>query len=247
MRSAVRDMTDADRPPSRDAARRARLAYLTVSALSDMDPPVLVVPDAETGEVSLGPDFLPADLVVQHLDLRLRLILLINVEDADMLSAPAGLQAAELLLKHWPETAAVGLVANDSQLSCLVLEPFDVEPTIGTPSGLRLPPTPRRDPAPVTDAIRTYLEVVAPDWERVPLSSELVTVGYEELGPPIASQVRFEIVGRRANIDEKRAALDSIDEADARWAAEVTLEASSRGLDAEALAREVERRAGKRR
>src|SRR5712691_11582246 len=124
-------MANSTDTPSRDAPRRARLAYLAVRALSDMDPPVVVVPDVESGEVSLGPDFLPADLVVQHLDLRLRLILLIDSKDVEALSEPSPLRAAELLLRHWPETAAVGLVANDSELSCLILEPFDVEPSIG--------------------------------------------------------------------------------------------------------------------
>jgi len=240
------DMSSVDRPRSRDAARRARLAYLTVSALSKMDPPVLVVPDTETAEVSVGPDFLPADLVVQHLDIRLRLILLIDVSDPNMLPEPHRLRAAALLLKHWPETAAVGLVANDAQLSCLVLEPFDVEPSIATPSGLRLPPTPRRGTAPVTNAIRAYLEVVVPNWERVPPPAERDAVGYEELGPPIAHQVQADIVERRANIDEKRAALDSIDQSDTRWAADVLLRVSSKGMSAEALAQEIERRTGKR-
>jgi hypothetical protein len=240
-------VSDSVNTPPRDAPRRARLAYLAVKVLSDMDPPLVVVPDAESAEVSLGADFLPADLVVQHLDLRLRLILLIHAKDIEALSQPSALRAAEVLLKHWPETAAVGLVANDSELSCLIVEPFDVEPSIGTPSGLALPPTPRRDALPIGDAVRRYLEIVVPNWERVPPSSELARLGYEDLAPAVASQVRAEIAARRANIDEKRAALDSLDEADGRWAARMVLEASSDGLDAESLAQAVERRVGRRR
>jgi hypothetical protein len=247
MPSGVWGMTDTDRSQGRDAARRARLAYLTVADLSTGDPSIVVVPDTETGEVNLGPYFLPADLVVQHLDLRLRLILLIDVEDPAMLDSPERLAAAALLLKHWPETAAVGLVANDAERSCLVLEPFDVEPSIGTPSGSPLPPTPRRHSAPLADAIRSYLDVVVPNWEHVPRSSELTAVGYEQLGPPIANEARLEIVGRRANIDEKRAALDSVDASDAKWAAELVQEAASGNLVSEDLARQIERRAAKRR
>jgi hypothetical protein len=238
-------LADSSDAHSRDAPRRARLAYLAVKALSDMDPPLVVVPDAESAEMSLGPDFVPADLVVQHLDLRLRLILLIQANDPGDLSESGSLRAAELLLRHWPETAAVGLVANDSELSCLVVEPFDVEPSIGTPSGLLLPPTPRRDALPLADAVRRYLEIVVPNWERVPPSSELATVGYGDLAPAIANEIRADITARRANIDEKRAALNSLDEADARWAAKTVLEASFGELDAETLAHAVERRVGR--
>jgi hypothetical protein len=239
-------MADSTEVPRRDAARPARLAYLVVRALAGLDPPVVVVPDAESGEVSFDSHSPPADLVVQHLDLRIRLVLLTQAEESEILSNPDSLHTAELLLKHWPETAAVGLVANDSSLSCLILEPFDVEPSVGAPSGVQLPPTPRRDPFPVGDAVRRYLEVVVPDWERVPLSAELSTVGYGDLAPAIASEVRAEISGRRANIDEKRAALDSLNEADARWAAKLVLEASSKDLDAESLAHAVEQRVARR-
>lgn len=240
------DASDASRQPNRAAARRARLAYLTVSALSDMEPEVVVVPDAETAEVSVGAGFLPADLVVQHLDLRLRLILLPDSKDPASLHEPDALRAAELLLRHWPETAAVGLVANDAVLSCLVLEPFDVESSIGTPSGLPLPPTPRRTPLPVQDAIQAYLELVAPSWDRVPLAGELPAIGYQDVASAIARQIRSKIIGRRANIDEKRAALDSLDEADARWATRMVLEASAKGLDGPTLARELEKRVARR-
>jgi hypothetical protein len=247
MQSGASDMSDTDRSQGRDAARRARLAYLTVNDLSASDPAIVVIPDTETGEVNLGPRFIPADLVVQHLDLRLRLILMIDVEDPAMLDSPERLAAAELLLKHWPETAAVGFVANDAERTCLVLEPFDVEPSIGTPSGSPLPPTPRRHAAPLKEAIQSYIDVVAPNWEHVARSSELTAVGYEQLGYPISDEARLEIVGRRANIDEKRAALDSVDAADGKWAAELVQEAASGNLDSEGLARQIERRAAKRR
>jgi hypothetical protein len=230
-----------DSSPSREAARRARLAYLAVRTLSEIKPPLVVLPDAESAEISLGPGYMPADLVVQHLDIRLRLILLIDAKTVESLSEPSPLRAAALLLRHWPETAAVGLVANDAELSCLIVEPFDVEPSIATPGGHLLPPTPRREALPLGDSVRNYLEIVVPSWERVPVASELAAVGYEEIAPALANQARNEIAQRRANIDEKRAALDSLGGGDVRWAAKLVFEVVSRGVDEDVLAQSVQR------
>jgi hypothetical protein len=207
---------------------------------------VSVVPDAESSEASLGPNFRPADLIVQHLDIRLRLILLIDATDEDALSLPTNLAAAALILRHWPETTAVGLVANDADLSCLLLEPFDVEPSIAAPSGEALPPTPRRIAQPIGSAVAQYLNVVVPSWDAIP-PAEIPTepFRYEDVALRIARSVRETIRGRRANIDEKRSALDSLSEADAAWAARLVERAVSLGMSEQEIAIEVSRRAGK--
>jgi hypothetical protein len=233
--------------PSREAARRSRLAFLTVKALSELDPPIFVTPDTESGEVFVGPEFIPADLTIQHLDLRIRLILLIDAEGPQALADAGPLRAAELLLKHWPETTAVGLVANDSLLSCLIVEPFEVESSIGTPSGLTIPPTPRRDAYPVAEAVRKYLEVVVPSWDRVPSSLELSAVGYEDLAPAIASDIQQDLATRPARIPEKKDALNSVGTADARWASDLVLRASSQEVAPEDLAEHIKQRVGRRR
>lgn len=231
--------------PTRDAARQARLAYLTVTALSRLGQDVFVLPDTETGELAPGPEFRPADLIVQHLDVRLRLILLLETStEADLFEA-SHLRAAALVLRHWPETTAVGLVANDTDLPCLIVEPFDVEPTIAAPSGEALPPTPRRMPLRVDLAVREYLDVVVPSWENVPGRIASEPFHYEEVAREVSNDVGRVMSDRRANIDEKRAALDSISRSDMTWVARLVERAVSRGLTPEEIANEVTRRAGR--
>ena len=205
----------------------------------------MVVPDAETGELTLGPEFRPADLIIKHLDVRVRVILLVDTNDEDGLKESRNLRAAGLVLRHWPDTTAVALVANDDDLTCLVVDPFDVEPTIAAPSGAALPPTPRRVPMRLEAAVQAYLDVIVPSWENIPAGSTREPFQYEERARRVSSEVGEEISSRRAQIDEKRSALDSISRSDMTWVSKLVERAVERRLTARNVADDVSQRAGK--
>ena len=213
-------MTADNVPVGRNAARLARLGFRVVSALTEgLGPESTVVPDAESNKISAGPDYLPSSFIVQHLDLRVRLTLCLDASGPADLTEPRLLRSAHLLLRQWPETSAVALVADDDALSCLVIEPEEAAGALGVPSGepIRSPDEGRALPA--VDAVRRYIEAMIPVWPDLP------TGGLRGDGSPTADiidgstrEAAASVRGRGAQIKERLAALKGLSEEDVGWA-----------------------------
>lgn len=236
-----------DLSSGRTAARRARLALLVARQLVDLPPGTTVVPDTESREIDLGPECPPADFIVQHLDLRIRLVLLLDVSDEQGLRESTVVGGAGRLLLHWPETAAVGLVANNEDLTCVLIDPFEGDVAIGVPSGGHLDPRATRPAVPVSEAIRAYLETHVPSWDAVPsISEQLLLPDPGEAVLQIAHDVMNAIVreGDRALIPEKKQAFMGISETDAQWASSIINRVLDGELDPDQLDQIIAERAG---
>jgi hypothetical protein len=119
----------------------------------------LVLPDEEAAEL---PDA-RSDLLVRVAGLRIRVV----VAAPEELAHPAELlREADRLFFRFPETAAVALVADDADLSCLVVEPQDCRPALEAPAGRRAGPRPRRQRLSLGAALASYLDEVEPVWEE---------------------------------------------------------------------------------
>jgi hypothetical protein len=230
----------------RTAARHARLAYTIASKLQELSPETTVVPDTESGEISIGRSYLPADFVVQHLDLRIRLVALLKATGPDELLKSEYLEGAELLLRHWPETSAVALVANDKELSCVILEPYDASSAIVAPSGQMVRPRATHRPLPIVMALQEYLDTRIPSWQVIPrLPEEQVELDLSAVATHAAQVAATGVhrAGSRAQRDEKREAFREVGEADIAWAVALVERVLSGKLTSDEAAHELDRRA----
>jgi hypothetical protein len=227
------------------AARHARLARLVAMELAKLGPATTTVPDTESGQIEPDQTYRPSDFLLQHLDLRIRLLLILEAKTPTELNSPGYSDLAHRLLRFWPETTAVALVADDDELSCRIVEPFETQGAIGVPSGQVLETPPSRPSFPLLSAVKSYLSSMIPVWHELPprLASErkmeLATQAIE-----IASDVVAAIKQRKAQIDEKKNALRNLDKSDARWAADLVKAALAGKLVKEQLEAEFRRRAG---
>jgi hypothetical protein len=181
------------------------------------------------------------------LDLRIRLVLLLDVSDEQGLRESSIVGGAGRLLRHWPETAAVGLVANNEHLTCVLIDPFEGDVAIGVPSGGHLDPRATRPAAPVAEAIRAYLETHVPAWDAVPsISDQLLLPDPSEAVLQIAHKVMngLQRQGDRALIPEKKEAYMGISEADARWASNIIKRILDGELDPDRLDEIITERTG---
>ena len=207
------------------------MAYRLTNALSSLDDGTVLVPDAESNKLSGAADYQPADFVVQRLDLRIRVLLLIDVQDGDDVSRPSNLHHAHVLLKHWPETTAVALVANDDDLTAVIVEPEEASAAIGVPSGSSITPRSARSALPVQTAVQGYLRSRIPEWPRLPEPSEpgdhsLIS----ELSEDAAQAAAADEASRRAQIPERIAARKGLGPNDIDWAVKLVEVVLSRSL-----------------
>jgi hypothetical protein len=119
----------------------------------------VVLADEEAAEL---PDA-RSDLLVRIAGVRIRIMI---VGPGELSHPQELLREADRLFYRFPETAAVALVADDEELSCLLVEPQDCRPAVETPSGMRIGPRPRRPRLPLLAALASYLDEIEPVWEE---------------------------------------------------------------------------------
>jgi hypothetical protein len=104
-----------------------------------------------------------SDLLVRVAGVRIRVMI---VGPGELSHPQELLREADRLFYRFPETAAVTLVADDEELSSLLVEPQDCRPAVEAPSGMRTGPRPRRPRLPVLAALTSYLDEIEPVWEE---------------------------------------------------------------------------------
>jgi hypothetical protein len=141
------------------AARREDARRRITRDIQRMNRGAVVLTDEEAAEL---PDA-PSDLLVRVAGVRIRVMIV----GPDELSHPGELlREADRLFYRFPETAAVALVADDDELSCLLVEAQDCRPAVETPTGMRIGPRPRRPRLPLVAALTSYLDEIEPVWEE---------------------------------------------------------------------------------
>ena len=143
----------------REEARREEARHRVTREIQRLNRGALVLADEEAAEL---PDA-RSDLLVRVAGVRIRVMIV----GPDELSHPEELlREADRLFYRFPETAAVALVADDEDLSCLLVEPQDCRPAVETPSGMRTGPRPRRPRLPLLAALTGYLDEIEPVWDE---------------------------------------------------------------------------------
>jgi len=229
--------------PGRSAARHARLSFRVGAILEQLDKNFVVVPDVEANKLIPPDQVTPSAFVVQFLELRIRLILLVDAQGPADLQAQSALRSAKTVLDHWPETAAVGLVANDDELSCLVVEPEDVSPSVGVPSGVQLTPRARLDTLPLDSSIRRYIESSVPSWELFPPETE-VSIDFASTADIAARDAIAAVRGKSALIPLRVAAHRELSSDDEQWAADLIRSVLAKNLGADEIEESLSVRAG---
>jgi hypothetical protein len=144
---------------SAPAARREDARRRITREIQRLNRGAVVLADEEAAEL---PDA-RSDLLVRVAGVRIRVMI---VGPGELSHPQELLREADRLFYRFPETAAVALVADDEDLSCLLVEPQDCRPAVETPSGMRTGPRPRRPRLPVLAALASYLDEIEPVWEE---------------------------------------------------------------------------------
>lgn len=203
-------------------AQRMRMARRVADTLLPLEGNLTVTASA-TSEVLAGwsADSLPlkADFIIAALDLMIQLSLLVG-RDADALTEPATLQAANMLLWTYPQSAACVLVVDDHELTSRIVEWGDnvIEEPRSTVTSLVLKQGPLRE------IIVAYLRTIDLRWPEpssVMYSRELV---FDEIAEQSARSSLIERQEtKRSPIPERAQARASLSGEDAQWAARLAL------------------------
>jgi hypothetical protein len=213
-------MSGLRQPP--EVARRARMAYLVAEAIDEVGLGIRVIADPEQDLEDLGSAQPRADFTVQYLDVRVPLLLLLDLKDGAGFSHAETLQLAWPILKRSPETLAVALVANDEHLSTAIVEPPDSVGAITVPSGDSIGPSLRHHVAPVADALRSFFDSMVPQWGAVESDAlDSSAVDSREISRSVAASEANELraAGARAHIEEKIRNFTALSDRDVVWVA----------------------------
>lgn len=202
------------------AVARLRLTRRLAAALLPLEGAQLDA-DVETPPLPHDAETLPllrTDLMIRALDLRIRLSLLPG-RGVEALDDSAVLSAARRLLIANPETASIAVIADDKDLTCRIVEPFD-EPDVVVPAGSAQEQSAVQGPA--GPVLRRYLVQIDPGWQPPPR----VTVGTLDLvasTEKAARQALAQVQLGGKNTPEWRKARQNLTTSDADWVARLAL------------------------
>lgn len=234
MTDEVRPWADSQPPSLRvRPVNRLRLARRAAAQLADLGEDVIVEVDSEGSAREERIDGLASDFLISSLDLRIRLSLLVTgeVEDAD--DPGRHLSAAQALLDLYPDTDAVVIVADDEDLNCVVVEPYDRQEALLLPRGDRAESNraPARGPAPLRSSIAQYLRSLSPTWEAVAALPLVESSGSQAIAEAAASRLLEDLRQMNYRVPEKLAARDALSQEDADFAVDLTMRLLSGQVD----------------
>lgn len=238
-----------DVPPASDKRRRGPVARLAltrrvVAALeplegaeieADVENPAL--PHAATSTPRLR-----TDLLIRALDLRIRLALLPGADAAELDTDDVLTDGLAMLTRN-PETASVVVVADDEDLTCRIIEPFDRPDAVVSAEASETDASLPRG-GPVATVLRAYLRQINPPWEPPPrigqFSQEIESVALQ-----VARDALATLQGKRKNTPEWREARQGLADEDAQWVRDRAIDVVLSASDAKVLVARLDERAGR--
>jgi hypothetical protein len=183
------------------------------------------------------------DFLIQALDLRLRLILLVGAAPTGAtLSADVANRAAALLTGS-PDSDAAVLVFDDETLTAVIVEPFDLSGAVTVPSGAPGLQTVSEGPGELASVLGDYLRLLRINW--APASSlgsdpatDLGRLAHDAADAAIAERKR-----QVYHVPEKLQAQAKLSADDTGWVADLVLEVARNGSPAD-LADQIRERGG---
>jgi hypothetical protein len=229
---------DHARLSTRPGADRRHPAATVAERLVDLDPALSVT----LGDHALGDAALPRrQLVASFLDLRVWVFVLLESE-AVPARLDAAIQGARELLRSAADTSAVAIVVTDSDLSTWLIDPSDLNPAVSVPSGRSVQAGTGVTATPLELAFQAFLERMIPRWDPCdfnPGRSEPIDL--QAIVRPITCAAIEAANRTRAKIDEKKAAYQSINDAELEAIVAFAEDAHRRVLgDAESRQRRIE-------
>ncbi len=203
------------RPP---LAARLRLARRVADVLLPQPEDVLVEASGSAERIageSHEPE-LQTDFLVSVLDLRIRVALLPGL-GADMLRDAATLEAAAKLLWSNPETLACMIVADDEQLSAVIVEFGDLSEQAA--SLWR-----QAGPEPVRVVLNSYLATLRPAWPDPASLDGADSVSLEGLVDQSSVANIGERGRKRSQVEERKLAREQLGSRESRFIASLTLD-----------------------
>ena len=172
------------------------------------------------------------DFLVQALDLRLRISLLVGTTPENAALSTISERAA-VLLEESPDADAVVLVFDDPELTSVVVEPFDLSGAVAVPTGEhRGQIIYSGGPAALSSVLDDYLRLLGVRWQ--PTTTTIAAGGHDiaELASDEVSAALDEQRQKIYRVPEKVLARDSLSEADATWLTTVVVDIARHGEDA---------------
>ena len=234
-------MTDEMRPsadPQPQSLRvrpvnRLRLATRVAAQLADLGEDVIVEVDSEGSAREARTDGLASDFLISSLDLRIRLSLLVTGEVDDADDPGSHVSAALALLDLYPDTDAIVVVADDEDLNCVVVEPYDRQEALLLPRGERAESNraPARGPAPLRSSVAQYLRSLSPAWDAVAALPLIESSNSREIAEGAALRALADLRQMNYRVPEKLVARDALSQADADFAVGLTMRLLSGQVD----------------
>lgn len=219
---------------------------MVLSALAELQDEVTVLVDSEHVALPLDATYPSADFVVETLDVRVRLVMSLETHSVDEIVADGEVMAAASLLSRWPDTAAVCIVANAEDLACVIVDPYGAGGSLETPTGDLSEGPSAQFEGPLVPTLNAYLHALLPEWEQlpsVPLSGEPGLFQPDELREALGEVVEERRArGRRAHIEERKSAYQSVSSDDLDWALATLARAVGGSLTGELLSSQVRER-----
>ena len=165
---------------------------------------------------------------------------------------PADLRSTEIIASvgaifgQFHDTAGVVLIHRDRDFSSVIVDPFDPQQCIEVPTGHLVGARPRRPILPLPDAVRAYVEEIAPPFAPIDLRTassfrnDGIAVDIDEI---VNSQVNAVVQrGRRARTREKIVAWTGLDQRDIGALSDLVRAAYGGDLDADSVGQWLDER-----
>ena len=212
--------------------RRPLLREAVTEQLTELGLPLHVAEDPDPVIDSVGGR--ATSLIVAYLDLRVRVVLLVNAAGAD-LSSGDSLRTAQLILRMAGDTSAVALVGDDSDHTTLLVEPADVAYTVTAPTGRQGSFMPARRPLPLPLAFQAYFERLVPHWDALDIQSAAYSDDdWDATVATLAEEALGTVTSGRFKIQEKKTAYATLGQDDVTAVATLVRQIAA-GLEEPAL------------
>lgn len=213
-------------PSATDGGKRAitrmRLARRVADALLPQPEGVRLEAVSPTEVLGRGPDAADpplADFILSLSDLKIRLLLL-SGQPSEALQSTNSLELAEELLREHVDTLACALVADDQQLSTRLIETGESAQVIASQAGGAAAAA---HIGPIRSVIEDYLHIIDPNWPATPSVLVESHLNYAQVAHQAAEEATEQRQQARGTVDERQLARRDLSDADAAFAASLSL------------------------